>query len=95
MEVILELISPSIDIVGLDIDLERPMWMLLFVAKLIILSQFHYRHSTCVISYFRQMFSDGLSGTIIVHLLQDIAPSILEEIEGRLSVKGEHSEPIG
>ena len=41
MEVVLELISPSVDIVGLDIDLERPMRMLLFISKLIILSQFH------------------------------------------------------
>ena len=42
MEVILELVCPSIDIIGLDINLERPVRVLLLVAILIVLSQLHY-----------------------------------------------------
>lgn len=41
LEVILVLISPAIDIVGLNIDLEGPVGILFFVAKLIELGQLH------------------------------------------------------
>ena len=95
MEVVLVLISPPIDIVGFCINHKWPMRMLLFVAKLIEFGQLHNRHGTDKVSNFIHVLANSLSGAIIVHLLQDIAPSIPKEIEGRLTVEGEHSEPIG
>ena len=46
VEVVLVLISPSIDVIGLNIDLERPVRVLLLVAKLIEFGQLHDRHSS-------------------------------------------------
>ena len=42
-----------------------------------------------------QMLSNGLSGAVVVHLLEDVGPSVFEEVERWLSIEGEHGEPIG
>ena len=40
-EVVLILIGPSVDIIGLNFDLEGPVWLVLFVAKLVKLGELH------------------------------------------------------
>ena len=95
LEVVLESVGPAIDIIRLDIDLERPVRVLLLVAVLIELSQLHDGHGTGVIADLVQVLANGLPGAVVIHLLEDVGPTILEEVEGRLSIEGEHGEPIG
>lgn len=95
LEVVLESVSPAIDIVRLDIDLERPVRVLLLVAVLIVLGQLHNGHGTGVIGNLGQVLANRLSGAVVIHLLEDVGPTILEEVEGRLSIEGKHGEPIG
>jgi len=94
MEVILILVSPSVDIVGLNIDLEGPVRVLFLLAELIEFSQLHDRHSTSVSRYLSQVFTNRLSCAVVVHLSEDIGPSVPEEVEGGLAIEGKHSEPV-
>ena len=81
LEVILILISPSIDVVGLDLELEGPVRFLLLIAELIKLGQLHDTGAANVICYAGQMFSNGVSCTDVVKFAQDGHPSVLEEVE--------------
>ena len=40
-EVVLVLVGPTVDVIGLDLNLEGPVGLGLLVAKLVILSEFH------------------------------------------------------
>lgn len=51
-EVILVLIGPSINIIRLALDLERPVRLLFLVAILVKLSELHNRHGTGMVSDF-------------------------------------------
>ena len=95
LEVVLEGVGPAIDIVRLDIDLERPVRVLLLVAELIELSELHNGHGAGVVRNFVQVLANRLSSTVVIHLLEDVGPAILEEVEGRLTIEGKHGEPIG
>lgn len=81
LEVILILISPSIDIVGLDLELEGPVRLFLLDAILIKLGQLHDTGGANVICYSGQVFSNGVSCTFVVEFTQDGHPSVLEEVE--------------
>lgn len=95
LEVVLEGVGPAIDIERLDIDLERPVRVLLLVAILIVLSELHNGHGAGVVRNFVQVLANRLSSAVVIHLLEDVGPTILEEVEGRLSIEGKHGEPIG
>jgi hypothetical protein len=94
MEVVLVCVGPSIDIVGFDIDLEWPVVVVDLVAVLVELGHLHNRHSPDVVSNFGQVLANAVSCAVVVHLSQDIGPTVPEEVEGGLSVKGEHCEPV-
>ena len=95
LEVVLEGVGPAIDIERLDINLERPVRVLLLVAILIVLSELHNGHGAGVVRNFVQVLANRLSSAVVIHLLEDVGPTILEEVEGRLSIEGKHGEPIG
>ena len=40
------------------------------------------------------MLSNRFSGALVGHLEEDVTPAVLEEVEGFLSVEGEHGEPV-
>ena len=94
VEVILVLVSPAVDVIGLDIDLEGPVWVFLFVSKLIEFGKFHDRHGTSMVCDLSQVLSDGLTGAVVVHFFEDVRPAVPEEVEGRLTVEGKHGKPI-
>ena len=81
LEVVLVLVRPSVDIIGLDIDLERPVWLLLLVSVLIKLGELHDRHGTGMVSDLGQVLANALSGADVFHLYQDVSPTILKEVE--------------
>ena len=95
LEVVLVSIGPAIDVEGLNFDHERPVRMRLLPAILVKLGQLHNGHGTGVIADLVQVLANGLPGAVVIHLLEDVGPTILEEVEGRLSIEGEHGEPIG
>ena len=95
VEVILVSIGPAIDVVGLNFDHERPVWVVLLFAILVKLGKLHDGHGACMIRNLGQMLANCLSGAIVVHFLQNIGPPVLEKVEGRLSVECKHCEPIG
>ena len=95
LEVILVSIGPAIDVVGLNFDHERPVWVVLLFAILVKLGKLHDGHGACMIRNLGQMLANCLSGAIVVHFLQNIGPPVLEKVEGRLSVEGKHCEPVG
>ena len=94
VEVILVLVSPPVDVIRLDIDLEGPVWVLLFLSKLIEFGKFHDRHGTSVVCDLGQVLSNGLTGAVVVHFFEDVRPAVPEEVEGRLTVEGKHGKPI-
>jgi len=94
MEVVLVGISPAVNIIRLDIDLEGPVMILNLITVLIELGKFHDGHGAGEVGNFGQMLTDGLSSALVVHFSKDVGPSVTEEVEGRLSVEGEHSEPV-
>ena len=94
MEVVLVLIGPAINIVRLNINLEGPVRVLLLVAKLVEFGQLHDRHGSGMVGDLVQVFTDRLSGAIVVHLSEDVRPSVLEEVEGRLSIESKHGKPV-
>ena len=95
VEVILVSIGPAIDVVGLNFDHERPVWVILLFAILVKLGKLHDGHGACMIRNLGQMLANCLSGAVVVHFLQNIGPPVLEKVEGRLSVECKHCEPIG
>ena len=95
LEVVLESVGPAVDIVRLDINLERPVRIFLLVAVLIVLGKFHNGHGTGVIGDLSQVLADRLTGAVVIHFLEDVGPTILEEVEGGLAIEGKHGEPIG
>ena len=94
LEVVLILISPTVDIIGLDLKLEGPVRLLLLVAVLIKLGQLHDTGATNMICHTGQVFSNGLSSALVVELTQDGHPTVLEEVERFLAVEGEHSQDV-
>lgn len=94
LEVVLILISPTVDIVGLDLKLEGPVRLLLLVAVLIKLGQLHDTGATNMICHTGQVFSNGLSSALVVELTQDGHPTVLEEVERFLAIEGEHSQDV-
>ena len=94
MEVILVLVSPAVDIEWLDIELEGPVGLLLFVAVLIKLGDLHHREEANVISDLSGVLSDSLATALIHWLTRASRPSVLEEVEGFLAVEIEHGEPV-
>ena len=94
-EVILELIGPTVDIIRLNFDLEGPVVFVDFFAELVELRELHDRHATGKVSYLCQVLSNGLSGAFVFHLDKNVGPSVLEEVEGLLTIKCEHSKPVG
>ena len=93
-EVILPLVSPAINIVRLNFDLEGPVVVLNPVTVLIVLGQLHDRHGASVIGHLVQMFANRITGALILHLTQDVGPTILEKIMRGLAIEGKHSEPV-
>jgi len=93
-EVILVLVGPAIDVIRLNLDLERPVRFFDFVTVLIELGELHNGHATCMVRHLVQVLANGLSGARVLHLTKDVRPSVLEEVEGGLSIEGEHSEPV-
>ena len=81
LEVVLEMISPAIDIVRLYVYLEGPVRVLLLVSKLIVLGKLHNGHGTGMIGDLGQVLAYRLSSTVIIHLFQDIGPTVLKEVE--------------
>ena len=94
LEVILVLISPPIDIVGLKINLEGPVWLFFLLTVLIIVCHVHYGGGTHVICHSCHVLSDSFSGTLVVVLTKDGRPAILEEVERLLPIKGEHCQGV-
>jgi len=94
LEVVLVCVGPPVDIVGLDIDLERPVMVVDLVTVLVKLGHLHNRHGTDVVGNLGQVLANALACAVVVHLYQDVGPTVLEEVEGGLSVKGEHCEPV-
>jgi len=93
-EVVLVCVGPPVDIVGLDINLERPVVVDNLITVLVELGQLHNRHGTDVVGNFGQVLANALASALVVHLYQDVGPTVLVEVEGGLSVKGEHCEPV-
>jgi len=48
-----------------------------------------------VIGDLRQVLANGFPGALVIGLSQDGRPSILEEVEGFLTVEGEHLNDVG
>lgn len=94
VELVLVSISPAVNIIRLNIDLEGPVRVLLFVAKLIEFGQLHDRHSAGMVGNLVQMFTDRFSSTVVIHLSENVSPSVSEEVEGRLSIESKHGEPV-
>ena len=95
LEVVLILISPSVDVIGLDLELEGPVRLLLLDTILIELGQLHDTGAANVICNAGQVLSNGVSSALVVELTQDGHPTILEEVERLLSVEGEHGQDVG
>ena len=81
VKVVLVLVSPAINIVRLDFDLEGPVRVLLLLAILIELCKIHHRIRSNVVGCRSKKLTLGLSGAVIVHLSDNVGPSILEEVE--------------
>ena len=81
LEVVLEMISPAIDIVRLYVDLEGPVRVLLLVSKLIVLGKLHNGHGTGMIGDLSQVLAYRLSSAVIIPLFQNIGPTVLKEVE--------------
>ena len=95
LEVILVLVGPAVDVVGLDLDHEWPVRVLLRLTILIEFSHLHEGPSSDKVGSFGQLLSEGLASALVVHLLDNVALSVLEEVEGRLAIKGELGHHIG
>ena len=95
VEVVLVGIGPSVHVVWLNVDLEGPVVVDDLVAVLVELGKLHDGHGAGCVGHFGQVLADGLSGALVVHLLEDVGPPVAEEVEGRLAVEGKHGEPVG
>ena len=94
LEVVLVLVGPAIDIVRLHVELIRPVRLVDLLAVLIELGNLHDRGSADVVSHGGQVLHDSLSGTLVVGFSQDSGPSVLEEVEGLVSIKRKHGNPV-
>ena len=94
LEVVLVSIGPPVDIVGLNIDLEGPVRLVFLLSKLVELGQLHHGHGTSVVGNLSQVLANGLTGAVIIHLSENVGPTVLEEVEGWLSIEGKHGEPV-
>lgn len=47
-----------------------------------------------MVSNLSQVLSNRLSRAVVVHFLEDVRPSISEEVEGWLSIECKHGEPV-
>ena len=95
LKVVLVLVSPSVDIIRLNVKLEGPVRLSFLVSILIKLGDFHDRSGANVISHSRKVLSNGVSSALIVRFTKYGCPSILEKVERLLTVKREHGEPVG
>ena len=95
LEVVLVVISPSIGIIRLNFDLERPVRLWLCVSILIVHGEVLDGRGTDEISCSGNMFSKGLSSALIHWLTYDSRPSVLKVVERLLAVKREHGVPVG
>ena len=95
LEVVLILISPSVDIIRLNFDHEGPVRLLLLVTILIVLGDLIDGGGANVISHRGEVLSKGLTGALIYWLTHNGRPSVLKEVVRLLAVEGEHSVPVG
>ena len=95
LEVILVLVGPAVDVVGLDLDHEWPVRVLLRLTILIEFSHLHEGPSSDKVGSFGQLLSEGFASALVVHLLDNVALSVLEEVERRLAIKGELGHHVG
>ena len=95
LEIVLVVISPSIGIIRLNFDLERPVRLWLCVSILIVHSEVLDGGGTDEISCSGNMLSKGLSSALIHWLTHDSGPSVLKVVERLLAVKREHGVPVG
>ena len=95
LEVVLILISPSVDIIRLNVDLEGPVRLFLFVAILIVLGHLIDGRGTDVISHRGEVLSKGLFGALIVWRRDNGRPSVLKVVERLLAIEREHGVPVG
>jgi len=95
LEVILVLVGPAVDIVALELNLERPVRLSLLVTSLIVVSDVHDGGGAKVISHGGELLADSGTSALVVELSEDGHPTVLEEVEGVLSVEGEHSKNVG
>lgn len=93
-EVVLELISPTVYIIRFDLDHEGPVRLVFLITILIEFGKLHDRHSTGEVSNFSQMLANGLSGALVVHFLENVSPSVSEEVKRGLTIESEHAEPV-
>ena len=42
-----------------------------------------------------QVLTNSLSGTIVLHLSENVRPTVLKEVEGGLAVESKHGKPVG
>ena len=95
LEIILVLVGPAVDVVGLDLNHERPVRVLLSLAKLIVLRHLHEGISSDKVGSFSQLLSEGLAHALVVHLSDNVALSVLKEVEGRLTIECELGLYVG
>jgi len=81
LEVILVLIGPSIDIIRLKLNHERPVGLVLLLAVLIEKRELHEGRGTDVVGGISEPFTVSLAEALILRLTKDVAPSVLEEVE--------------
>lgn len=81
LEVVLVLIGPSIDIIRLKLNHERPVGLVLLLAVLIEKRHLHEGRGTDVVGGISEPFTVSLAEALILRLTKDVAPSVLEEVE--------------
>ena len=94
MEIVLVLISPTVDVIRFKVDLEWPVRFSFLVSILIELGNLHNGSAADVVRDDSKVLSNGLTGTLIVWLTKNGRPSILEEVERLLAIEGEHGENV-
>ena len=88
------LVSPAVDIVRLELNLEWPVRLFLFVAVLIELGDLHDGSGTWVVSNGSQVLADSPASALVVRFTKDGDPPVFEEIPRCLAVEVEHSEDV-
>jgi len=93
-EVVLVFVGPSVDIIGLNLDLERPVRLRLLITILVKLGELHNRHGASMVSNLSQVLTNRFTGTGVLHLSEDVRPTVFKEVIRGLTVEGEHGKPI-